>query len=86
VDRDVPNDENASGHLTNNPISWEPKKEHSISWDGEAIRKGISEEDRSQWVGEDFKMGDVVIFGIKTLHMSTTNTTDQFRISCDTRW
>jgi ectoine hydroxylase-related dioxygenase (phytanoyl-CoA dioxygenase family) len=31
-------------------------------------------------------MGDVVIFGLKTLHMSTTNTTDQFRISCDTRW
>ena len=37
-------------------------------------------------VSDDFEAGDCVIFGMKTLHMSTTNTLDRFRISCDTRW
>ena len=41
---------------------------------------------RPVWVTEDFKMGDCVILPMDTLHMSTTNTTDRFRISCDTRW
>jgi hypothetical protein len=45
VDRDVPNDANSSGHLTNNPMSWEAKK-HKITWDGEAIRKNIAAKDR----------------------------------------
>ena len=38
------------------------------------------------WVTEDFRMGDAVILPMDTLHMSTTNTTDRYRISCDTRW
>ena len=38
------------------------------------------------WVTENFKMGDCVILSMDTLHMSTTNTTDKYRISCDTRW
>jgi hypothetical protein len=41
---------------------------------------------RPVWVTEDFKMGDCVILPMGTLHMSTTNTTDKYRISCDTRW
>lgn len=41
---------------------------------------------RPVWVTEDFKMGDCVILPMDTLHMSTTNTTDRYRISCDTRW
>ena len=27
-----------------------------------------------------------MILSIDTLHMSTTNTTSEYRISCDTRW
>ncbi len=41
---------------------------------------------RYSWRTEDFEAGDCVIFGMHTLHMSSTNTTDRVRISCDTRW
>ena len=40
----------------------------------------------AKWVTNDFEAGDVVIFPMQTLHMSTTNITDKARISCDTRW
>ena len=39
-----------------------------------------------QWVSGDFAAGDVIIFGMHTLHMSTANLTDSVRISCDVRW
>lgn len=39
-----------------------------------------------QWVSGDFSAGDVIIFGMHTLHMSTANKTDCVRISCDVRW
>jgi ectoine hydroxylase-related dioxygenase (phytanoyl-CoA dioxygenase family) len=39
-----------------------------------------------QWVSGDFAAGDVIIFGMHTLHMSTANSTDRVRISCDVRW
>jgi len=38
------------------------------------------------WVGGDYRAGDVIIFGMHTLHMSTANLTDKVRISCDVRW
>lgn len=34
----------------------------------------------------DFRAGDVLIFGMYTMHMSTTNLTDRFRLSTDTRF
>lgn len=39
-----------------------------------------------KWLSADFAAGDILIFGMKTLHMSTTNTTDKVRLSCDVRW
>jgi ectoine hydroxylase-related dioxygenase (phytanoyl-CoA dioxygenase family) len=84
VDRDVPGDPMASGHLTDDPLTWEPKASHTQCWDTEL--RSIPLEKRQHWVTDDMRAGDCVIFGIKTLHMSTTNTTDRFRISCDTRW
>jgi hypothetical protein len=38
------------------------------------------------WVSGDFAAGDVIIFGMHTLHMSTANLTDRVRVSCDVRW
>eukprot|EP01097_Dermamoeba_algensis_P007402 TRINITY_DN4671_c0_g1_i2.p1 TRINITY_DN4671_c0_g1~~TRINITY_DN4671_c0_g1_i2.p1 ORF type:complete len:233 (+),score=49.27 TRINITY_DN4671_c0_g1_i2:367-1065(+) len=38
------------------------------------------------WKTTNFKAGDVMIFGMRTFHMSTVNTTQFARISCDTRW
>ena len=43
-------------------------------------------EPRAQWVAGDYEAGDVIIFGMRTLHMSTANLTDEVRISCDVRF
>jgi len=40
----------------------------------------------SCWRTTDFAAGDVVLFGMHTLHASTANLTDRVRISCDVRW
>ena len=39
-----------------------------------------------RWLTSEFEMGDALIFGMYTMHGSLNNTTDQFRISCDTRY
>lgn len=39
-----------------------------------------------QWATTEFKAGDALIFGMFMLHASLKNTTDRFRISCDTRY
>ena len=38
------------------------------------------------WRTAAFEMGDVMIFGMHTLHASTTNTTNRYRLSCDVRY
>lgn len=38
------------------------------------------------WVSTNFRAGDICIIGIDLLHLSSTNTTSRFRLSCDTRW
>jgi len=64
-------------HLQNN--GW-------YSEDPEDIAKEFQGEGTVEWVSTDFKAGDVCILGLDVLHMSTTNTTDRYRLSCDTRW
>ena len=39
-----------------------------------------------QWQGSDYRAGDVIIFGMHTMHASTTNLTNRFRLSCDVRF
>jgi len=39
-----------------------------------------------QWVAGDYAEGDVILFGLQTLHASTANLTDAARISADVRW
>eukprot|EP00118_Oscarella_pearsei_P029102 m.3663 g.3663 ORF g.3663 m.3663 type:complete len:318 (+) comp9672_c0_seq1:42-995(+) len=46
----------------------------------------ITERFGSVWKTTNFKAGDALIFTLRTLHMSTVNTTQFARISCDTRW
>ena len=38
------------------------------------------------WQTTDFKAGDVILFGMYTMHASTTNVTNRFRLSCDVRF
>lgn len=54
----------------------------------EAVATASSGDDpcQCQWVAGDYRAGDVIMFGMRTLHMSTANLTDKVRISCDVRW
>lgn len=46
----------------------------------------ITQKFGGQWKTTDFSAGDVLIFNMGLVHMSTANLTDLLRISCDTRW
>jgi hypothetical protein len=39
-----------------------------------------------KWQTTQYQAGDVIIFGMHTMHMSVNNQTNQWRISCDTRF
>jgi hypothetical protein len=40
----------------------------------------------ARWRTAHFRPGDVVVFDIRSIHASTPNLSDCFRISLDTRW
>lgn len=46
----------------------------------------VVEEFGGQWQTAEFEMGDAMIFGMFTMHGSLNNTSNRFRISCDTRY
>jgi len=46
----------------------------------------ITQKFGGKWATTNFRAGDVIIFGMWTMHASTNNTTDQYRLSCDTRF
>lgn len=46
----------------------------------------ITEKFGGQWQTTEFRAGDVLTFGMFTMHASTTNTTDRWRLSCDIRF
>ncbi len=39
-----------------------------------------------QWQTAEFRMGDVLIFGMFTMHGSLTNASDRYRLTTDTRY
>ena len=47
-------------------------------WRGEAERSAV-------WRSSDMEAGDLLLFNVKTVHGASVNTSDEFRISMDTR-
>ncbi len=39
-----------------------------------------------RWLWNDYRAGDVVVFGLGTMHASLDNRSDRLRISTDTRY
>lgn len=39
-----------------------------------------------RWATTEFRAGDVLIFGMFMMHMSLANTSQEFRLTADTRW
>jgi len=60
-------------------------RDHTEGWFTESPQE-ILDLFGGKWLTTDFRAGDVLIFGLLTLHASTTNTTDRFRLSCDVRF
>jgi hypothetical protein len=46
----------------------------------------IVEKFGGRWLTTDYYAGDIILFGMHTMHASTTNLTDRFRLSCDIRF
>ena len=46
----------------------------------------ITEQFGGRWLTADFLAGDVILFGMHTMHASTTNLTNRYRLSCDVRY
>ncbi len=46
----------------------------------------ITQEFGGRWLTTEFKAGDVILFGMHTMHASTTNLTRRYRLSCDVRF
>lgn len=65
-----------------------------IDVDRDYIREGSFTQDPleitskfgGQWKTTSFQAGDILTFGMYTMHASTTNTTDLWRLSCDVRF
>ncbi|PCJ52292.1 MAG: phytanoyl-CoA dioxygenase [Planctomycetota bacterium] len=48
--------------------------------------KEVTKKFGGHWVTSNFRMGDIVIFGMYQFHGSLVNTTRELRLSCDTRY
>lgn len=46
----------------------------------------ITAEFGGRWLTAEFHAGDVILFGMHTMHASTTNLTNRYRLSCDVRF
>ncbi len=46
----------------------------------------IAEKYGGQWCTAEFTAGDVIVFGMYTMHCSLVNTSNRFRLSCDVRF
>ncbi len=60
-------------------------RDHVEGWFSENPRE-ITEKFGGSWKTTNFRAGDILTFGLYTMHASTTNTTNRFRLSCDVRF
>lgn len=64
---------NGTGHFTQNPDDMKQFFKDDNDY-------------KMRWKSCDFRAGDILIFTMQTAHMSSVNTSNKLRISCDTRW
>ncbi len=58
------------------------------TWDGVLSKNPVSLRELlgGRWLTSEYRMGDLMIFGMTTVHASLDNQTDYFRFSTDTRY
>jgi ectoine hydroxylase-related dioxygenase (phytanoyl-CoA dioxygenase family) len=70
-------------------MNWESWEDPTKEWDGaitqDAVR--LREQIGGRWLtSPDYRMGDVLVFAMNTVHASLDNHTDRIRLSSDTRY
>jgi hypothetical protein len=60
-------------------------RDHMQGWFSEDPKE-ILDTFGGRWLTADMEAGDILTFGLYTMHASTTNTTNRFRLSCDVRF
>jgi Phytanoyl-CoA dioxygenase (PhyH) len=88
VDTYCENGPNAEAVLTGK-MSWEHWDGSNTAWNG-AIKNNpvlLREELGGRWLtAPEYKMGDILIFSMRTVHASLDNQTKHLRLSSDTRY
>ncbi len=63
-------------------VRWESPTFGSYSGDAIATREELG----GRWLTAEYRMGDLLVFSMYTLHSSTDNYSDQIRLSSDSRY
>ena len=63
--------------------AWQKGTNGSLKGDVNQIRRSLG---GNRWLTGDYRMGDVVIFSVFTVHGGTDNSSNKIRISTDTRY
>jgi hypothetical protein len=68
-------------------MRWEHWRDPT-DWNGEITEDphALAAEWGSRWLTTEFRMGDVLIFTLRTVHAGTDNESDALRLSTDTRY
>ena len=88
VDRYCENGPNAEA-VRRGDIRWEHwRHEPGLDWGGEISDDAVAlrEQWGGRWLTADYRMGDVLVFTMRTVHAGTDNHTDGIRLSTDSRY
>ncbi len=69
-------------------MHWEHWDGSGEAWDGAIGHDPVALRDElgGRWLTTDYRMGDLLIFSIRTVHASLDNGSDRIRLSSDTRY
>jgi ectoine hydroxylase-related dioxygenase (phytanoyl-CoA dioxygenase family) len=86
VDTYCSNGPNAQA-VTTGAMKWEHWRDRS-EWHGEITEDPhqLARDWETRWLTADFRMGDALIFTLRTVHAGTDNETDRLRLSTDSRY
>jgi ectoine hydroxylase-related dioxygenase (phytanoyl-CoA dioxygenase family) len=75
-------------YCSNRPGADAAKKTDNFLWDGALSKNPVSLQAKlgGRWLTAEFRAGDVVTFGMTTVHGSLDNQTDRIRLSSDCRY
>ncbi len=79
---------NGCGQLLHKPQKCVPVRIWPKTWNGALSKNPVSLRNRygGRWLTDEFEAGDMLIFGMHTIHASLDNHSSQIRLSSDSRY